>query len=264
MIQQAHIDHWRTQAPWPSDAHVEQDLVLSRCLVELFTQPLIAKSMALRGGTALSKLFLKQFGRYSEDIDLVQIVSSDNGPFIDAIRCCIDPILGSPSRKIGEGITTLTYKFVATDTTPLKLKIETNTREHQNVLEIQNLSYEINSPWFKGSSIIKCYALEELLGTKLRALYQRKKGRDLYDFWAVANEHQLDGKKIVECFKHYMPMSGNRLNKKDFVDNIKTKMKDGVFLSDMKSLLRPGIFYNANDAFKWVEENIFKNFGGAK
>jgi predicted nucleotidyltransferase component of viral defense system len=71
MIPLAHISHWRaTHAPWPSQTHVEQDLVLSRCLVALFANPTVASLVALRGGTALNKLFFKKHARFSEDIDL--------------------------------------------------------------------------------------------------------------------------------------------------------------------------------------------------
>jgi hypothetical protein len=72
MIPRDYITEWRAQAPWPSDAQVEQDLVISRALVELFEQEVIASTMAFRGGTALHKLHLTEPARYSEDIDLVQ------------------------------------------------------------------------------------------------------------------------------------------------------------------------------------------------
>jgi hypothetical protein len=35
MIPRANITAWRTVAPWPIDAQVEQDLVISHALVEL-------------------------------------------------------------------------------------------------------------------------------------------------------------------------------------------------------------------------------------
>ena len=62
---------WRANAPWVEDAQVEQDLVISRALVEMFSHSLLARSLAFRGGTALYKLYLTPAARYSEDIDLV-------------------------------------------------------------------------------------------------------------------------------------------------------------------------------------------------
>ena len=65
MISKDFITAWRTQAPWDSEAHVEQDLIISRALVELFRVPELARSLKFRGGTALYKLYLRPAARYS-------------------------------------------------------------------------------------------------------------------------------------------------------------------------------------------------------
>lgn len=68
MIPKGFIAQWRTTAPWDTDAKIEQDLIISRAIVEIFSHPLLASNLAFRGGTALHKLFLapasKIFGRY--------------------------------------------------------------------------------------------------------------------------------------------------------------------------------------------------------
>jgi len=73
MIPVAFITEWRKHAPWSQDAWVEQDLVISRALVEIFRVPAVAERLAFCGGTALHKLHLSPAVRYSEDIDLVQV-----------------------------------------------------------------------------------------------------------------------------------------------------------------------------------------------
>lgn len=50
------ITEWRAEAPWAADAQVEQDLILSRALVAMFSVPEVAQRLAFRGGTALYKL----------------------------------------------------------------------------------------------------------------------------------------------------------------------------------------------------------------
>ena len=60
MIPRAYITEWRSHAPWIQDAWVEQDLVISRAIVEIFRSPYLRKKLAFRGGTALYKLYLKQ------------------------------------------------------------------------------------------------------------------------------------------------------------------------------------------------------------
>jgi len=99
MIPEAAITHWRNVAPWPQDAQVEQDLILSRAVVEIFREPLLARALLLRGGTALHKLFITPARRYSEDIDLVQAAPGPIGPVLDAIRARLDPLLGTPRRE---------------------------------------------------------------------------------------------------------------------------------------------------------------------
>lgn len=73
MIPKQYIEHWKnTNAPWQQDSQVEQDLLISRILVEIYSNPFLRKNLAFKGGTALQKLFVKETTRYSEDIDLVQ------------------------------------------------------------------------------------------------------------------------------------------------------------------------------------------------
>ena len=99
MIPQAHITAWRATAPWADDAQVEQDLVLSRAVVEIFADSDLAGALVLRGGTALNKLFIQPPSRYSQDIDLVQAKSGAIGDVLNAIRRCLDPWLGRPKRS---------------------------------------------------------------------------------------------------------------------------------------------------------------------
>ena len=53
MIPLDFITEWRGAAPWIQDSQVEQDLILSRALVEIFNVPEAADALAFRGGTAL-------------------------------------------------------------------------------------------------------------------------------------------------------------------------------------------------------------------
>jgi hypothetical protein len=76
VIPRANITAWRAVAPWADEAQVEQDLVLSRAMVELFGDERIASSFAVRGWHRLHKLALTEPARYSEDIDLVQVVAA--------------------------------------------------------------------------------------------------------------------------------------------------------------------------------------------
>ena len=74
------------QAPWPNLNQVEQDLIISRALCDLFNAPSLAGKIAFRGGTAINKLLFQRAYRYSEDIDLVQMQPEPIGSTIDATR----------------------------------------------------------------------------------------------------------------------------------------------------------------------------------
>ena len=126
------ITEWRQVAPWPSNEQVEQDLIISRVIVETFNQVQISKRLAWRGGTALHKLYLLSTPRYSEDIDLVQIDAEPIGDTLVALRRALDPWLGEPRRVFKEGRVNLVYR-VYSEGPPvvrLRFKIEINTREH--------------------------------------------------------------------------------------------------------------------------------------
>jgi predicted nucleotidyltransferase component of viral defense system len=113
MIPQAVLTYWRAnQAPWTGDDQVEQDLVISRALVDLYSDELIAESLAFRGGTALNKLFLPTTSRYSEDIDLVQVRAEAIGPVMRRIRSTLK-WLGKPQYKQSKERVTFCYSYTA-------------------------------------------------------------------------------------------------------------------------------------------------------
>ena len=169
MIPRDYLTEWRDKAPWVDDAQVEQDLVISRALIDIFSNEILHDALAFRGGTALFKLHLPA-ARYSEDIDLVQVKAEPTGPIMELIREVLDPWLGRARYKQTEGRVTFIYKFEPEDSQPLRLKVEINTREHFAVEGFKKDLFEMNSRWYSGSCSILSYELNELLGTKLRAL----------------------------------------------------------------------------------------------
>lgn len=241
MIPRTSILAWQENAPWITDEQIEQDLVLSRILVEVFTDPLLKTELAFRGGTALHKLFFEHPLRYSEDIDLVRTSTGPIGKIVDTLREKLDPWLGEPTYRRNVGRFTIYYKF-ETEIPPLtqmRVKIEINTRENSSFLGVKQKYFAVDSPWFTGNASVASYELEELLATKLRALYQRSKGRDLFDL-AVALETnpKIDIDKIIACFEFYLAKENNKISAKEFAANIAEKLENPVFTNDIRPLLR--------------------------
>lgn len=246
MIPESSIQAWREFAPWGEAFQVEQDLILTRAIIELYNDPLLKEAFAFRGGTALQKLFYDPAKRYSEDIDLVQIRKEPIGIAINTIRTLFDSWLGKPKRDLKQDRVTLTYRFQS-EVPPvqrMRLKIEINTGEHFTVLDFQKREIGATNPWFTGSTEVLTYEIEELLGTKLRALFQRKKGRDLFDM-ATALEHfpDLDIKKVVHCFQKYMAYEDGVVTRAQYESNLAEKLEDPAFANDTRPLMVPGAPY---------------------
>jgi len=264
MIQQAYITAWRSIAPWPDDAQVEQDLALSRAVVQIFQKPELAEQVALRGGTSLSKLFIRPACRYSEDIDLVQTQAGPAGPLIDAIRQTLDPWLGKPSRARADGGFSMIYRFDSeiAPVRPLRLKIEVNTREHFTVLGVQTVEMKVTNPWFSGIAPINTYRLDELMGTKLRALYQRRKGRDLFDLWLCLSRKLIDPQRTVHCFLRYMTHESHPISRAQFEQNLHDKQTDAAFMEDIAPLLNASTKYDPFEAVQLVHDALIARLPG--
>jgi len=230
------ISEWKWNVPWPKNDQVEQDLIICRALVEIFNHSLLAENLAFRGGTALFKLYLPPM-RYSEDIDLVQVRPGPIGPVMDALQEKLNSWLGKPRRKQSEGRNTLTYRMESEEGTPLRLKIEINSREHFTVFGYDTFKLDVQSRWFSGSASILTYQLDELLGTKVRALYQRSKGRDLFDLWFAFTSAPVQPERVVRCFLQYMAHEGHRVSRAELEKNLSEKLKDSKFVGDTGPLL---------------------------
>jgi predicted nucleotidyltransferase component of viral defense system len=264
MIPDIYIEQWRAIAPWKFLPMVEQDLIISRALVDLFNHPIVQQSLVFRGGTALNKLYIDPPARYSEDIDLVQIKPEPIGKTLDAIREVLDHWLGEPQRKLTERSAKLVYRYIACDDTPSKLKIEINTTEHFNVKPIIAKCHQVDSEWFQGKALLQTYHLDELMGTKLRALYQRRKGRDLFDLWYVLEKDLIHVNEVIKIFNQYSRHNDELISQAMFEQNLLLKKQHSDFRSDMLPLLTEEVQWDFEKAIALVEQRIISKISSNK
>jgi len=262
MIPRPYIAKWQEYAPWNEFAQVEQDLIISRALVEIFSDDFLRDNLAFRGGTALHKLYLNPAPRYSEDIDLVQIKEGPIKPIMERLNDVINFFEEPRITQVrGHGAKAL-YRFTSEyEEIRMRLKLEINCKEHFNVLDWVDFPFEIESEWFSGTAEIKTYNINELLGTKLRALYQRSKGRDLFDLDYSRQHMDIDYEQIITCFKQYTSFATGKRppSKKEFLLNMEEKELSPEFIGDMEGLLRAEINYNQSDAFNWLKNELIEN-----
>ena len=266
MIPAMAIEEWYSQAPWKDWFQVEQDLLICRCVVAIFQDEFLASQLAFRGGTAMHKLYFHPQPRYSEDIDLVQI---HPGP--------IKPIL----QRLGEVLAFLPDKIVKQKhfsnvllfrvdseyppVTQLRLKVEINCCEHFTLLGYVKHPFAVKNTWFSGECQVTTYQLEEMLATKLRALYQRRKGRDLFDLQYALNHPPLDLAKLLDCYHRHIAATDDRPpSYRQFIANMEAK----ILLSDYRDstipMLRPGIDFDPVAAYALVRERLLERLPGRR
>ena len=258
VIPNAYLIEWRGHVPWKTSDMVEQDLMISRAICDIFGQPELGRMLAFRGGTALHKLFLETPRRYSEDIDLVQVEAGPIGPIFDALRDVLSPWLGDPARKTGPGVATLAYR-VGAESDParrLRLKVEINTREHFTVLGMTSKAFAVQSRWHSADCSVLTYAPADIMATKLRALYQRRKGRDLFDLWLGLNDELGEPRVIVETFQRYMENEGSAVTANAFAENLEAKLANPSFLGDVAPLVPVNVEYDVRAAADQVHEEL--------
>ena len=248
MIPAAFLQAWSARVPWPDQRQVEQDLVICRALCDLFNADALAETIAFRGGTAIHKLLFARPLRYSEDIDLVQTKAGPIGKTVDAIRGAL-AWLGPCKRTQATHSMHLYFSFTAEGdaAAKLKLKVEINTREHSPLYPIRAYPFSVQNPWYTATSNIRSFAPEELFGTKLRALLQRRKSRDLFDLNEGLTQLQLDPSMVIAAFEHYLAAQGAKITRAQAEEFMLSKLTRSL-TDDIAPLLPAGITYDAGDA----------------
>jgi predicted nucleotidyltransferase component of viral defense system len=254
LIPLSYIQAWSTKTPWPDSRQVEQDLIISRALCDLFNSQALQGKIAFRGGTAINKLLFKQPLRYSEDIDLVQTQAEPIGTTVNAIRDALSWLGKCNTEQAGHSMH-LVFKFTpeADAQTTLKLKVEINTREHGSLFGFKPYPFTVDSDWYQGRAQIVSFEAEELFGTKLRALLQRRKNRDLFDLHHGLEQLALNPDKLITCFDHYLALEGKPITRAVAEQRMLEKLTRSL-TEDIAPLLPAGIRFNDDDAMHAFEQ----------
>jgi predicted nucleotidyltransferase component of viral defense system len=242
---------WGRTVPWVEQRQVEQDLIISRALVELFNDPFLCAQLRFRGGTALNKLHFPKPLRYSEDIDLTRANAGPIGPVLDRVRQVLEPWMGRAQFDQSKIAPKLRFRVTAEDqasTAPIRLKLEIHTRERTAYDPPSLVRFEVRNPWFTGFAEIATFSKEEILATKLRALLQRDKGRDVLDLaHAKAVFDDLNVPRVVACLGQYLDASGDAISRAQAEERMFAKFESPDFLADVRPLLTASEAENFDD-----------------
>ncbi len=236
MIPKAAIVQWGTTRSWPNPSAIEQDLLLARMIVEIYNHPRLASELAFRGGTCLHQVVLDTPRRYSEDLDFVRRTNTGIGPVLDALRDVAAEV-GLHVRGTDIGQHPKMRLVTASEENPeltLRIKVEINTHETSPAEPLVTRPFAVASSWFSGQTEVRTFTDAELISTKIRALYQRKKGRDLFDMWLGLTDLGLSGAQVLAAFGPYRPEG---LTAELAINNLRAKLADEAFRNDLTPLL---------------------------
>jgi len=282
MIQHTHLTAWQTHAPWPKRSQIEQDLRLSRGLAAIFADAVLSEHLAMRGGTVLHKAHLAPAARYSEDIDLVLVKAMDTELLDRHLRRVLAPVLGQPTDSLiadtwlairnvlrPSKILRTAYRFIPVGLQREEtIKVEVNLNESASLYPLVSVELDtLDNDGEHFRTIVHSYDINEMLGTKTRALMQREQGRDLFDLFhawerseAKTTPYPVDGAKAMEVFAWYLEKEGTYLGSDDANALLDARLRKTAFRRDMDTLLRPGLpKFDVDQGAAIVREAYFRH-----
>ena len=263
----------QTHVPWPTQHQIEQDLLLCRSMAALFNDKFLHGQIAMRGGTLLHKVHLAPPSRYSEDIDLVVFGDRPEDHVRKGLRRVLTDVLGEPKSSAWEAmrlairnavkpsrVLRMTYSVpsVSEPGSILSIVVEANVTERKPHRSIVESPFEFPFRDEPVKTLINGYHIHEMLGTKMRALFQRRRGRDLFDlYWALTvAKPTVDPGAIIESFLHYLRQEGAGAGRAEFIGILDAHLADRGFCSDMNTLLRVGVEYDPRAAGHYVKARL--------
>ena len=261
--------------PWAAQYQVEQDLLLCRAMVALFDDQFLSSQIAMRGGTLLHKVHLAPPARYSEDIDLVVVGTRPASHIRLAIRRVLANVLGAPKTSVWgtlklairntvrpSRVLRMTYsaRSIIEPSRTLDIVVEANVTERKPHRAVVEMPFSFPFRDKPVETRIRGFDIHEMLGTKMRALFQRKRGRDLFDlYWALTKSATpVKPKEIIASFQHYLDQEGTKAGRDEFIGILENHLKDRGFCSDMQPLLRTDITYDPQVAGNYVKSHLLK------
>ena len=265
----------QAEVQWPELYQVEQDLLLSLAMTAIFNDKFLATQVAMRGGTVLHKVHLAPPVRYSEDIDLVAIGDRPEAHIKKALMRVLREILGKEKssawtwlklavRNAAKPSRILRCIFkvqsVAEPARVLTIEVEVNVSERNPKFSLQSLPFAFSFRGESRATAIISYNIDEMLGTKLRAMFQRKKGRDLFDLYWALTAHAVvpvNTDAVLVAFTHYMRDESTTVPRSEFLAHLTGCLADQKgFCQDMAALLKQSHAYDPAEAAAVVTRQL--------
>lgn len=251
----------RNIKPFQQEKHYLQTLILNI----LSDFPLVFK-----GGTYL--WFFHSLDRFSTDLDFTFNLSINDSKYSDVDALSKDIIKVVTERLyLLEGIES-NIKVITKNDFSLSLKVKSKgplytTKNsfcfvdidislREEILE-KTIPFSLDFPFYNlPIKIVRCLDLKEVLAEKIRAIYTRKKGRDIYDiYFLISRKKLIIDKEIIKLVNIKLKYN----NKEKLTFNIKTFKErinslEDYFIKDMYE-----INFSEIKKFNFYSEYIFNN-----
>ncbi len=234
MIPAADIVAWSRIVAWPTGDQVEQDLLLSRLIVEIANDEYLGGELVFRGGTCLHKVCLPFPWRYSEDLDYVRRSGGGIAELTRALTRVGERLEMEVRTRISQHPKVFFRVPFESGSGPMKVKVEVNTFERSPARTPELVPFAVDTSWFTGGAMVSTFTVAEMLATKIRALFQRSKGRDLFDLWLGLTVLQVDPAEILDCLAPYRP---DGFTARRAILNLEAKLGDEAFRRDLEPLV---------------------------
>jgi predicted nucleotidyltransferase component of viral defense system len=247
------IRTWADEIGTSHQLKAELDFHLVNILNGIADDATLMERLYLKGGTAINKLYLRDLSRLSIDIDLNQI-GSKNAVLSekDKITSELMKIISSQDdsytvkieeKKYEQTTIRVTYPSLV-GMSKQHIKVEISHVERFPILP--PIKKRLRLPEGEGAKITT-YRLEELTATKIRALYDRLKGRDIYDLWSISHMPSIDKTATRKLFLYYFYRGRKVFNPKLFSGRLEKSVRENMIGDDVSGYVRPNVGFGLRD-----------------
>jgi predicted nucleotidyltransferase component of viral defense system len=245
---------WADEQSLPDLLFAELDYRLVKTLQALYSDDFLSERLCMKGGTAINKLYLAETSRLSVDLDFNHLGSKEEVlKEKRAIRELIMELLKKQDNSYDVhyerpyGLTRIKARYKTVGGPDQNFKIEISHVERFPI--ISPVKKKIKTP--DGLADVVTYTLEELTATKLRALLERFKGRDIYDLFFISRL-KPDSKIIRKMFLYYFYRSRKVFNPIVHYKNLVTRYESGNYVDDVSAFVKPTVTFDLKTAAKEV------------
>lgn len=277
MIPLGALQAWRRSRPWADQLQVEQDAILSRLAIEIAGHPHLGSELAWRGGTCLHKLHLPSARRYSEDLDYVLVtearrfarIAADLTQVLETTGLSVDRREVTSTRITLRGIVPATAPPAGAELSPVAVKVEVNTSDPIGHMPLTRIAHAARiGRWWSGSAQILTFEAPALIGSKFRALAQRRKGRDLSDIWLARRELPIGDDALAEAAWWYT-FQREGITPRELAVRLRSALADPSFVNDLDALtLTPYAGFSALDygreLIRWIDRNLEPRYAATR